>query len=240
MKKEVPMSEINKKDKRSLTRAVCLFALSFVMLMASVFTYMGTAFGWFSSNKSVGANGANIDVSLLDVKAEIKIADRDSQKGQVDENGNISFINLRPGDTVCVELTLTNNSDRELKADFSLLAPVGCETPVISEGKYYYLGSQLRIKEVSFSGEIVSQTGEMYLLSAAWGETTEAKAPVGLSLHTGATLPAKTAAGSEARTFAVTFEFVNADFDQSILQNFGEAEGQTCYRRLDAAYSIAP
>lgn len=90
------MSEINKKDKRSLTRAVCLFALSFVMLMASVFTYMGTAFGWFSSNKSVGANGANIDVSLLDVKAEIKIADRDSQKGQVDENGNISFINLRP------------------------------------------------------------------------------------------------------------------------------------------------
>ena len=140
------MSEINKKDKRSLTRAVCLFALSFVMLMASVFTYMGTAFGWFSSNKSVGANGANIDVSLLDVKAEIKIADRDSQKGQVDENGNISFINLRPGDTVCVELTLTNNSDKKLQADFSLLAPAGCEIPVISEGKYYYLGSQLRIK----------------------------------------------------------------------------------------------
>ena len=132
------MSEINKKDKRSLTRAVCLFALSFVMLMASVFTYMGTAFGWFSSNKSVGANGANIDVSLLDVKAEIKIADRDSQKGQVDENGNISFINLRPGDTVCVELTLTNNSDKKLQADFSLLAPAGCEIPVISEGKFLF------------------------------------------------------------------------------------------------------
>ncbi len=242
-----------KRNDARLRRAVCSLALSLVMFVTALFTYAGFSLGWFSSNQKVGAGGAQLGVAVLDVTAKFEAFDKAGNSVSIDgERGDISFEKLLPGDTVSIRLTLTNNTEKDLRADFSLLAPEACETPVVSADGfvYYYLGSQIRVKEMKLNDTLLSGPGganELRLLAPADGDyaptpdgvkfgVNKLLIPQDLPLYSGAILPAKNGETVSPQIFRITLEFVNAQFDQSALKKFGK-NGEVCFRQLDAAYT---
>lgn len=227
-----------KKGKNALKRSAAGLAGAFVMLVAASFTWLGKSLGWFSENRETGADGANVGVTVPDVTETLQYSYDGLAWTAVPEG--FSFENLVPGDKVMLRLTMQNPSASALFADVSFLAPDGCETPV-SDGTYnYYLGSQIAVAAVD--GGTVQVTADTRLLDISgfvaegsdFGvlpEDADSLAPTDILLTEGVPLPA---GGSAAVT--VTLQFVNADFDQSVLKNFGTGGG-VCFRRLDAAYS---
>jgi hypothetical protein len=108
-----------------------------------------------------------------------------------------------------------------------LSAPIGCETPIVSEGKNYYFGSQIIISSATFNGvDLETPSLGKSLFSSTpetdWG-IEEEKAPTDIDICTLTNLNVGT------YTLVINFTFYNAPYSQNQLKDFG-LNGETCYR----------
>lgn len=209
---------------KALISALIKTVSLFLILLALIFGYLASSFGWFAKNDDVNANG-NI-ITAEGVKVEITQVD--SVGGVVNnENLSINFSGLFPGDTVSSIVEITCYREVE-SLSIILSAPQGCETPVISGEKKYYFGSQILLSSVSLNGNVlnINAVGKSLLSNTPesdWG-TTENKIPTDIEIYTFSSLNIGT------YTIKLDFTFYNASYSQNVLKNFGLQDGQICYR----------
>jgi hypothetical protein len=209
-----------------VVNAIIKTAVMFTVLCALIFGYFATSFGWFAKNESV--NGSGISVSVEGIGVEIT---QISSAGGVVDNDSLSvaFSNLCPGDTVTVSVEITCYKELE-SLSVSLCAPQGCETPVQSEGKNYYFGSEILISSVYYNNSplTIDAVGKSLLSTspgAVWG-TTDIIVPQDIELYTFSPMEIGT------HIFTIEFTFYNASYNQNVLKNFGVNEGGLCYREF--------
>lgn len=211
---------------KALTGAIIKTASTFIVLVALIVGYLSYSFGWFAKNDNV--KGGGLGISAQDASVEItKIT---SEGGVVKTNQlAVDFNDIIPGDSVTVVITVTCYKELpSLQIDIS--APSGCETPVVDNGLYYYLGSQILITEFTYNGTAlnVDAVGKSLMASSpedGWG-TTQTLTPVDITLHSLSPLTVG------EHVFSLKFTFYNAPYEQNILKDFGKTPGQICYREF--------
>lgn len=207
---------------KAVIKALIKATTTFVVLLAFVFGYFAKSLGWFAKNDTVKAGGALVSVDGVSVE----ITQINSANGEVNEDAlSVSFSQLYPGKTVSVIIEVTCYKEVP-SLTVSLVAPQNCETPVKSDNKNFYLGSQIILSSLSYNGAPleVDAVGKS-LFSATpeedWGITKE-KTPTDIEIHTISPL----AVGKHE--FIFQFTFYNAPYNQNVLKNFGEI----CYREF--------
>jgi hypothetical protein len=210
----------------ALTGAIIKTALTFIVLVVLIVGYLSSSFGWFAKNDSVKGSGISVSVEGISVE----ITQISSAGGVVDNDSlSVAFSNLCPGDTVTVSVEITCYKELE-SLSVSLCAPQGCETPVQSEGKNYYFGSQIIMSSVLYNGEAlgIDAVGKSLMSNEpenGWGVTGEL-VPTDIAIHSVAPLTVG------KHYFDFQFTFYNAPYNQNVLKNFGQDESQVCYREI--------
>jgi hypothetical protein len=191
-----------------------------------VFAYFATSFGWFANNNNVNANG-NV-VTADGVVAEITQV---NSVGGIANNEDLSlkFERIFPGDTVSAIIDITCYKQIN-SLTMGLSAPIGCETPIVSEGKNYYFGSQIIMSSVLYNGEAlgIDAVGKSLMSNEpenGWGVTGEL-VPTDIAIRSVAPLTVG------KHYFDFQFTFYNAPYNQNVLKNFGQDESQVCYREI--------
>ena len=134
-------------------------------------------------------------------------------------------------ETWAEETVYTDNSaeNRALSVYLGLLA-TDVETPLVLDGKYYYLSTQLKIVAISVNGAAQSVQDDKFLMTPPADKLAyDAEQTVENVLIAQFDLLA-----SQTATVEVTVEFVNyADVDQNVFQGFGNGAGK-CFRKFIA------
>lgn len=209
-----------------VVNAIIKTAVMFTVLCTLIFGYFATSFGWFAKNESVKGSGISVSVEGISVE----ITQISSAGGVVDNDSLlVAFSNLCPGDTVTVSVEITCYKELE-SLSVSLCAPQGCETPVQSEGKNYYFGSQIIMSSVLYNGEAlgIDAVGKSLMSNEpenGWGVTGEL-VPTDIAIRSVAPLTVG------KHYFDFQFTFYNAPYNQNVLKNFGQDESQVCYREI--------
>ena len=206
--------------------AIIKTVVAFVVLLVLIFGYFANSLGWFAKNENVKGGGLSVSVEGI----RVEITQISSVGGVVDNDSlAVAFSDLCPGDTVTVSVEITCYKELETFT-MSLCAPQGCETPVQSEGKNYYFGSQILLSSVLYNGESLSidAVGKSLMSNTPendWG-VTEELIPTDIAIHTIAPLTVG------KHYFDFQFTFYNAPYNQNVLKNFGHGENQECYREI--------
>lgn len=196
---------------------VLLLLLLLALLSVSVlYIFKPDSLAWFSKNEQVTSGGTTMDTDAVAVTMQVYAkGPRDDDFVAIASLDHI-FSDLMPGERVTFRVEITNHESTPYTVGVAFEAFDGCETPLVLDGRYYYLSTQLRIVE----------TGE-YLLAPPTDF---------LSYESEMTLENKTASSVTVAAQSIvetTFEleFVNyADIDQNAYQGFGESA--FCTRKL--------
>ncbi|MGN1078428.1 MAG: hypothetical protein ACI4ST_07910 [Candidatus Gallimonas sp.] len=223
-------NEENPKKISLLKQSVAILAL-LVLLGVNVVIYFSRSFAWFANNENVEANSTTVNL------AEFGISDAYFFKGVgADDYTEISswdlvFQNMNPGESVSIKGQYTNNSDKThtLSLYFGLFDG-STETPLVKDGKYYYLSTQLKITDVVVNGVAQSVSDEKYLMSPPADkiaydteQTVQNVFIAEIPLFSG-----------ESATAEITVQFVNySNVNQNDYQGFGQGE-ENCFRQLTA------
>lgn len=213
-----------------LKQAVTIMVL-FVVLGVNAIIYFSRAFAWFADNRKVQTNGATVNL------AGFGISDVYFSKGVgAAEFTEISswdhvFQNLNPGESVSIKAQYTNDSDKThvLNVYFGL-DDDSKETPLVKDGKYYYLSTQLKITDITLNGVAQSIAEEKFLMTPPADkiayDTEQAVQNVFI-----AEIPLLS---GESATVEITVQFINySDVDQNDYQGFGKGT-ESCFRQLIA------
>ena len=115
----------------------------FAMLVVSIVAVIPLSLGWFAKNEQVTANGMHLNA--YDAKFSIEYADEKGTKTDLDK----IMQKLRvPGQKVTFDITVKNVGlyDVELTS-IGLEAPTHAdEKPLVKDGGYYYLSTELSTK----------------------------------------------------------------------------------------------
>ena len=214
---------------KAIIGAIIKTASTFVVLVALIVGYFSYSFGWFAQNESVKGNG----MMVTPPEIEVAITQITSAGGEVKmEQLAVDFNEMLPGDVVTTTITITCYKQMQ-NLSISLLAPTGCETPVVVSGAYYYFGSQMLVSKVKYNGQSVnsSAVGKSLMSStpeADWG-TVQQLTPSDIDLCSITPLTIG------EHIIEIEFTFYNAPYSQNQLKDFGKTEGQICYREFKIA-----
>ncbi len=225
----------------------------FCLLGLSVIILWNNSVAWFANNKKVGADGAQVTLKDLGITDKYYAKKGDAEYAEITNWAHI-FDKLSPGDTVSIkaEYQSTADAERTIKVYFENLN--GIDTPLTkevtstaadgsaaTETRYYYLGTQLRIK----TGSVTLTNGTKN--TACEGQFLTAT-PDNKIYYTAEQVPNKIELGSfnavKDTTYTVEFtvEFVNyPDIDQNDYQGYsdgqtesGEEKPENCLRQVVA------
>lgn len=249
----------NRQQNNSKQRPTKVVA-SFVMLgvtalvcFLTVFTWLFTtdAFGWFVKNKSPHSNDISLD-TIGDYDLDLYIS---SDGGEFVQYANkiisvdmIDNIYSGSANSRTITLTHTNNEDKDLYIWWYFGIPNipngGVEIPYIDSGKYYYLGSQLAITDITVAVNgtpkavapaILSGKGRFLLPTATQGggQVTYVQSAVAsmpkVDLVEGMALEA-----GKTTIVTLTLTFVDNGENQNIYQNFeGDCSRQLYFKLLE-------
>lgn len=213
----------------TLKHAVVILVL-LVVLGASVLVYFNRTLGWFADNRNVSASGAEVALAQYGIEGTyFAKGANEVEFSQID--GDFVFSGIAPGQRVSLQARYTNNSaeNRALSVYLGLLA-TDVETPLVLDGKYYYLSTQLKIVAISVNGAAQSVQDDKFLMTPPADKLAyDAEQTVENVLIAQFDLLA-----SQTATVEVTVEFVNyADVDQNVFQGFGNGAGK-CFRKFIA------
>lgn len=219
--------KIQKKELSLVTQGIFLVLL-ICLIGCGIMIVCNNSIAWFSNNRHVSANGASVSIDDIGIEDTYYYWDDASGDYMSIESWEHIFAGMMPGDTVTIKAEYKNTSgeDRAIRVVFAV--PPGGEIPIIEDGKYYYLSTQLQITEIN--------GGEQNLFLLTPPEN-------GIDYEAEQTLdditlvnPLSIASGATA-TVEFTVQFVNySDIDQNAYQGFG-AKGETCFRQV-VAYRV--
>ena len=200
----------------SLLSLLVMITISLVILCSP------DTFAWFANNEEVYSNGMQLKVDTLNITMTYyRKGPSDSEYEKINSFASI-FSDLVPGDEVSVKIVYDSKEDEDYSASISLDSFDDCETPVVIDGKYYYLASQLKIVKTD---EFLLEPPEN-LLSYDQPQT--------LSNLTVGTL---TVAANSESEFEFTVRFENyLDVNQDAYQNFGVDNDGKCYRIITTTF----
>ena len=199
-----------------------LFFVSGILIVAFLALLGPWSMAWFATNKEVSGSGMQVKVDGLDITISYYCkGPTDADYLKTDSLKNV-FEGLLPGDTVWIKIKYDNgeNVDRSVKVYLSCFD--GCEAPLVIDGRFYYLSTQLK----------VVQTGDFLLnppIDSLSYETEQSLSDlkVGeLTIPSGA---------SDELEFSI--QFVNyTDVDQSAYMNFGNIGSECCNRIITSDF----
>ena len=210
------------KTLRIFSALVSLFLMSVMLIVTFLTLLRPWSMAWFATNKEVNGNGMQVKVDGLDITISYYCkGPTDADYLKTDSLKNV-FEGLLPGDTVWIKIKYDNgeNVDRSVKVYLSCFD--GCEAPLVIDGRFYYLSTQLK----------VVQTGDFLLnppIDSLSYETEQSLSDlkVGeLTIPSGA---------SDELEFSI--QFVNyTDVDQSAYMNFGNIGSECCNRIITSDF----
>ena len=204
------------KTLRIFSALVSLFLMSVMLIVTFLTLLRPWSMAWFATNKEVNGNGMQVKVDGLDITISYYCkGPTDADYLKTDSLKNV-FEGLLPGDTVWIKIKYDNgeNVDRSVKVYLSCFD--GCEAPLVIDGRFYYLSTQLK----------VVQTGD-FLLNPPSDSLSYETAQSLSELKVGElTIPS---GASDELEFSI--QFVNyTDVDQSAYMNFGNIGSECCNR----------
>ena len=213
----------------TLKHAVVILVL-LVVLGASLLVYFNRTLGWFADNRNVSASGA--EVALAQYGIEGTYFAKGANKAEFSQiKGEFVFSDIAPGQRISLQARYVNNSaeNRALSVYLGLLANE-VETPLVLDGKYYYLSTQLKIVAISVNGADQSVQADKFLMNPPADKLAyDAEQTAENVLVAQFDLLA-----SQTATVEVTVEFVNyVDVDQNVFQGFGKG-AENCFRKFIA------
>ena len=196
--------------------ALLLLLLLALLSVGILYIFKPDSLAWFSKNEQVTSGGTTLDTDAVAVTMQLYAkGPRDDDFVAIASLDHI-FSDLMPGERVTFRVEITNNENTPYTVGVAFEAFDGCETPLVLDGRYYYLSTQLRIVE----------TGEYLLAPPTDFLSYESEMALENKTADSVTVPAESTAET---TF--TLEFVNyADIDQNAYQGFGESA--FCTRKL--------
>lgn len=210
------------KTLRIFSGLVSLFLMSVMLIVTFLTLLRPWSMAWFATNKEVNGNDMQVKVDGLDITISYYCkGPTDADYLKTDSLKNV-FEGLLPGDTVWIKIKYDNgeNVDRSVKVYLSCFD--GCEAPLVIDGRFYYLSTQLK----------VVQTGDFLLnppIDSLSYETEQSLSDlkVGeLTIPSGA---------SDELEFSI--QFVNyTDVDQSAYMNFGNIGSECCNRIITSDF----
>lgn len=251
----------NRQQNNSKQRPTKVVA-SFVMLgvtalvcFLTVFTWLFTtdAFGWFVKSKTPYSNDISLntldgyDMDMLISSDGSELIQYENRIISVDIMDNI-FCGSANSRTITLKHTNNENKDLYIWWYFGIpnLPYGGVETPHTESGKYYYLGSQLAITDITVTVNdaprtvapaVISGKGKFLLPTApqGGGQVTFVQNAVAsmprVDLIEGMTLEA-----GKTTIITLTLTFVDNGENQSIYQNFaGDCSRQLYFKLLENA-----
>ena len=196
--------------------------MSVMLIVTFLMLLRPWSMAWFATNKEVNGNDMQVKVDGLDITISYYCkGPTDADYLKTDSLKNV-FEGLLPGDTVWIKIKYDNgeNVDRSVKVYLSCFD--GCEAPLVIDGRFYYLSTQLK----------VVQTGDFLLnppIDSLSYETEQSLSDlkVGeLTIPSGA---------SDELEFSI--QFVNyTDVDQSAYMNFGNIGSECCNRIITSDF----
>lgn len=201
-----------------LTAEAFLLVLLLFALLGAAFVLFPGSFAWLSRNQDISAGGMQVSVEGTEVTVTYYRA-----VGEGDflplASPEEMLEGLLPGDSVRLKAEYTSLTEEDVTLAVRLEVPEGGELPLVIDGRYYYLSTQLKLAErdafltppppdrLSYAAPVTPTDTEV-------GEVT---VPAG---------------GTAELIFTVTL--VNyPDLDQSAYQGFGSlGAGETCYRHV--------
>jgi len=215
------IEDLKKKINPSLVKPAISCIAVFCLLVTSTIALFGNGtLGWFGSNDEVSAN--NMQTSIRGTNVELSyyaMGPDDTEYTEITSFAHI-FEGLVPGDTVRLKVKYVSTDDRDLLISPYLDYEDGCETPLVVDGRYYYLSSQLTVDGTPM------HSGTADGLSFDSAKTPEDISLQSFTLNAGATYELE---------FSVSFQ--NLDIDQSVYENFGSSDaGEKCFRVIHSDY----
>lgn len=201
---------------------VSLFLVSGLLIVSSVILFRPQSFAWLADNREVNGGGMQVTVDTLDIEASYYCKGPDDADYVEMNSLESAFAGLLPGDTVWVKILYESRENMDHTALVYLSTFDGCEVPLVIEGRYYYLGTQLKVME---TGEFFLEPPADYLSyddeqSLSDMELGEVQLPAG-----------------ETAEFEFSVQFVNyADVNQSAYEHFGSAGNECCYRTVTSVF----
>ena len=200
-----------------LTAEALLVIVLFLALLGAAFVLFPGSFAWLSRNEEVGGGGMQVTIEGTNVSVTYYKAVGDGDFIPLSSPEDM-FSGLLPGDTVRIKAEYVSGANKAVDLALRLTVPEGGEIPLVIDGRYYYLSTQLKLDEQ-----------DVFLLTPPddrLAYDTE-QAPTATEVGE-VTVPA---GGTAELVFTVLF--VNyPDLDQSAYQGFGTlGSGEACYRR---------
>ena len=130
----------------------------FAMLVISVAAVISLSFGWFAKNNQVTANGMHMQAYT----AKFDIAFKETGGTETDLNKIMAELKV-PGQSVQFDIVITSTGLYEVDLmSVGLEAPSSAdETPLVQNGKYYYLSTELSTRltaaKITKAGESESE-----------------------------------------------------------------------------------
>lgn len=211
-------------NKVKILTAITRVLAAILLILLAIFLYGNRSAGWFSSNEEVKGTGMEVKMNGVHLSGISEITYKRIHAGKEDTSPEAKD-SLFPGDQLILSFTFTTvkidpqeAGTAKFNVDLSINAPsADYDHPVVDNGKYYYLSSQVKVVTVTLKdGDQVLKTlsPEKTLSEAAWGGKTEMKnPPASVSVGIVSLNPEKT------YTVEVTLEYINApNYNQSILR----------------------
>ncbi len=155
------------KENTDILKHGFFLSVLFIVLFIGVYLVSSAAFGWFSQNYKVFANGGQLSLEGTDIEIKYGVGElvlgeivceqwfdsaEEAYFTTVEENGVFKtrsiFSSLTPKDSVYICAKYKNNSEKDYLLDFRLVQ--GQEIPKVEtvggETVYAYFGSQLMLK----------------------------------------------------------------------------------------------
>ena len=195
---------------------VSLFLMSALLIVSTVILFRPRSFAWFGSNDKVTGEGMQVNLDTLDITMTYySKTSSDAEYEKINSFANI-FDGLVPGDTVWIKVVYANGENKDHSGTVYLSGFDGCENPLVIEGRYYYLSSQLK----------VVKTGEFLMPPPTDFVSYDSQQSVSQVQVGTVDIAANSSAELE---FSV--QFVNyTDVDQNAYKNFGSVGTEHCYR----------
>lgn len=204
-----------------LVLLLCLAGCSIVIVCNS-------SVAWLISNKNLDAGGMPLSIEDIGITEEYYYKNGSSEEYRKLTDSEKIFDGLLPGDAVSVRAIYENISEKSRNVTLDFTVPSSGEIPLVANGKYYYLSTQLRITEINNNGSISSPN--VFLLTPPGNLIyfEEAQTPTDIHIADFSIAP------GERVTVEFTVEFVNyTDIDQNVYQGFGQG-GERCFRHIVA------
>ena len=207
---------MQKKERRLALRisaeAFLMFFVMTLLLLAALALFQDGSFAWFSRNVKNKVGGMQTTVDGVDITVSYYKENTDGEFVPFSMPEEL-LAGLMPGDSVRIRVDYQSHADRDVTLAVRLAPTEDGDTPLVLDGRYYYLATQLKHTET-----------DAFLLAPPPDRIAyDAPAPITVTELGSVTVPA----GGEA-SFYFGVSFVNyTDADQSAYQGH---EG--CYRQI--------